>query len=118
MSAAKTSWRGPPVAARLCRALLRALDPSRIRSLIRNEGWQAQRGDQRFWNEADQQVVVLPPDEARGLEFDGVVVSQPADFSENFGRRGPLYTSLTRPNRELSVVHSKPLPEELRPRKR
>ncbi|MDR7384409.1 AAA family ATPase [Promicromonospora iranensis] len=94
------------------------VDPSRIRSLFRNEGWQARRGDQRFWDRADRQVVVLQPDEARGLEFDGVVVSEPADFPENFGRRGPLYTSLTRPNRELAVVHSKPLPEELRPRKR
>lgn len=94
------------------------VDPSRIRSLFRRDGWQARRGDQRFWEQAGRQVVVVQPDEARGLEFDGVVVSEPADFPENFGRRGPLYTSLTRPNRELAVVHSRPLPEELRPRKR
>jgi DNA helicase IV len=85
------------------------VDPSRIRSLLRREGWQAPRGDQRFWEKAGRQVVVMQPDEARGLEFDGVVVSEPAAFPENFGRRGPLYTSLTRPNRELAVVHSKPL---------
>jgi DNA helicase IV len=58
--------------------------------------------------------MVLSPDEARGLEFDGAVVVEPADFPQNYGRRGPLYTALTRPNRELSVVHAKPLPDALR----
>ncbi|MFD2025049.1 hypothetical protein [Promicromonospora aerolata] len=94
------------------------VDSSRIRALFRGEGWRARQGDQRFWEKAGRQVVVMQPDEARGLEFDGVVVSEPADFPENFGRLGPLYTSLTRPNRKLAVVHSRPLPEEPRPRKR
>jgi hypothetical protein len=94
------------------------VDPSRVRVLFQREGWQARRGNQRLWERAGRQVVVAPPDEARGLEFDAVVVSEPAEFPQNFGRRGPLYTSLTRPNRELAVVHSKPLPEELQLRKR
>lgn len=53
---------------------------------------------------------------ARGLEFDGVVVVELADFPQNLGRRGSLYTALTRPSRELAVVHTEPLPERLRKR--
>lgn len=53
---------------------------------------------------------------ARGLEFDGVVVVEPADFKKNLGRHGSLYTSLTRANKKLVVVHGKPLPTELRGR--
>lgn len=59
-------------------------------------------------------MTVLEPDAARGLEFDAVVVVEPADFPQNYGRLGPLYTALTRPNRELVVVHSKLLPDALR----
>ncbi len=56
---------------------------------------------------------VLRPEEARGLEFDAVVVVEPSDFPEKVGRHGTLYTSLTRANQELVVVHSKPLPQQL-----
>jgi len=56
--------------------------------------------------------------QARGLEFDGVVVAEPADFQKNLGRHGSLYTSLTRANKKLVVVHSKPLPKELKGRVR
>ncbi|RWR25209.1 hypothetical protein D8Y24_03210, partial [Agrococcus lahaulensis] len=53
---------------------------------------------------------------ARGLEFDGVVVVEPAEFPENYGRQGVLYTALSRANRLLTVVHHKALPKELRSR--
>ena len=56
--------------------------------------------------------------DARGLEFDGVVVVEPADYPENVGRLGLLYTSLTRATKELVVVHTKPLPKNLRTRKK
>lgn len=56
--------------------------------------------------------------QARGLEFDGVVVVEPAAFQQNLGRHGSLYTSLTRANKKLVVVHSKPLPQELKGRVR
>ncbi|QFS89950.1 Helicase IV [Mycobacterium sp. THAF192] len=60
-------------------------------------------------------VVVLPPNHSRGLEFDGVIVVEPADFPKNDHRRhGLLYTALTRPNKELVIVHSKELPLPLR----
>lgn len=61
-------------------------------------------------------VRVTTIDEARGLEFDAVVVVEPADFPLNIGRHGPLYTALTRANRELSVVYSRSLPDALRSR--
>lgn len=57
---------------------------------------------------------LLTPYDARGLEFDAVVVLEPADFPNNVGRQGVLYTSLTRGNKELVVLHMKPLPNELR----
>jgi DNA helicase II / ATP-dependent DNA helicase PcrA len=59
---------------------------------------------------------VLRPDDARGLERDAVIVVEPADFSQMSGRRGPLYTAQTRPNRELAIVDSKRLLESLRRR--
>lgn len=49
----------------------------------------------------------------RGLEFDAVVVVEPADFKPNLGRYGELYTSLTRANQELVVVHSEAMPRAL-----
>lgn len=56
-------------------------------------------------------VLVLPPNHTRGLEFDGVIVVEPIDFPRNdHSRHGLLYTALTRPNKELVVVHSKGLP--------
>ena len=94
------------------------VDPRRIRLALRTDGWQAVRGNQRMWEKHERQVNVLHPDSARGLEFDAVVVVEPHAFPKNVGRHGPLYTALTRPNRELSVVHSEPLPEALRGRQR
>ncbi len=73
-------------------------------------------------------LVLLPADEANGLEFDSVVVVEPALITagESSGAEGPpvrttrglrtLYVALTRPTRRLSVVHSMPLPVDLFPR--
>ncbi len=64
------------------------------------------------------QLVVLPADDANGLEFDSVVVVEPARIASRSGngvaptRRGlrSLYVSMTRPTRRLSVVGTSPLP--------
>ena len=81
---------------------------------FRKRGWIRGRYPHSWtWDRAT--VVILHPDEARGLEFDGAVVVEPGDFPENVGRLGVLYTSLTRANKELAVVHAKPLPRGLRP---
>ena len=48
----------------------------------------------------------------KGLEFDAVVVIEPAAIlaERPDGGRGGLYTALTRSTRALAVVHSQPLP--------
>jgi hypothetical protein len=57
---------------------------------------------------SDELVPVLSPRESKGLEFDHVIVVEPAlvDLRE-------LYVALTRPTKSLTVVHSRPLPAEL-----
>jgi DNA helicase IV len=56
---------------------------------------------------------LLSPRAAKGLEFDHVVVAEPAAMAaEEQGLRG-LYVALTRPTRTLVVVHARPLPREL-----
>lgn len=80
---------------------------------LRKRGWSGDSAAGDTWSRDGRQVNVLFHDAARGLEFDAVVVVEPADFPKNFGRFGPLYTALTRANRELVVVHSEKLPREL-----
>ncbi|MGO8864229.1 MAG: HelD family protein [Acidimicrobiales bacterium] len=74
-------------------------------------------------------LVLLPADETNGLEFDAVVVVEPALVAavgeEVTGESPPvattrglrtLYVALTRPTRRLAVVHALPLPvPSLRP---
>ena len=60
-------------------------------------------------------VPVLTPRESKGLEFDHVVVVEPAAIVDEGGAAGlrELYVALTRPTKTLTVVHSRPLPEAL-----
>jgi DNA helicase IV len=59
-------------------------------------------------------VPVLTPRQAKGLEFDHVVVVEPAAVADD-GDRGlrELYVALTRPTKTLVVVHAQPLPDGL-----
>jgi DNA helicase IV len=59
-------------------------------------------------------VPVLTPRQAKGLEFDHVVVVEPALVAARPQGLRELYVALTRPTRTLVVVHARPLPEELR----
>ena len=52
---------------------------------------------------------VLTPRQAKGLEFDHVVVVEPALIPT----LRELYVALTRPTKTLVVVHARPLPAEL-----
>jgi DNA helicase IV len=64
----------------------------------------------------DTRIPVLTPREAKGMEFDHVVVVEPALIVEEAaGGQGlrELYVALTRPTTTLVVVHSRPLPAEL-----
>lgn len=89
-------------------------DPAGVRASLRSAGWSGTGLGSPAWERGGRSVIVLHPDEARGLEFDAVIVVEPIGFPKNFQKHGPLYTALTRPNRELAVVHSRALPESLR----
>jgi DNA helicase IV len=59
-------------------------------------------------------VSVLDVDAVKGLEFDGVVVVEPADVLDESPRgANDLYVALTRPTQRLTVVHHRPLPPGL-----
>ncbi len=55
-------------------------------------------------------VALLTPREAKGLEFDHVIVVEPALIAEPEQGLRELYVALTRPTQTLVVVHSRPLP--------
>jgi len=59
-------------------------------------------------------VTIVPAPAAKGLEFDAVVVVEPALIAGD-DRRGLrlLYVAMTRPIQHLSVVHALPLPDAL-----
>jgi len=59
-------------------------------------------------------ITIVPAPAAKGLEFDAVVVVEPAAIAgtDNRGLR-LLYVALTRPIQHLSVVHAEPLPAAL-----
>ena len=65
----------------------------------------------------DSRISVLTPREAKGMEFDHVIVVEPALIvEEGGGGQGlrELYVALTRPTTTLVVVHARDLPVELR----
>ena len=67
--------------------------------------------------EADARLTVVPASAAKGLEYDSVVVLEPADIvaaepDERTGLRR-LYVVLTRAVSALAVVHARPLPAAL-----
>ena len=67
----------------------------------------------------DDPVALLAPTQAKGLEFDAVVVVEPSDIAEDVpGDRSAgllaLYIALTRTTAELTIVHSGRLPAALR----
>ena len=62
----------------------------------------------------DDGIPLLSPRRAKGLEFDHVVVVEPALIADGETGLRELYVALTRPTRTLVVVHSRPLPAPLR----
>jgi DNA helicase IV len=64
----------------------------------------------------DAPIGVFDAFDAKGLEFDHVVVAEPADLvaPDRAGLR-MLYVTITRATQTLAVVHRLPLPEALRP---
>jgi DNA helicase IV len=76
---------------------------------------EALRPEQELASVFDEtRLPVLTPREAKGLEFDHVVVVEPATIAAA-GREGlrELYVALTRPTQTLVVTYSEPLPPPL-----
>jgi DNA helicase IV len=62
----------------------------------------------------DGLVAVLAVAETKGLEFDGVILVEPAVIlGESERGMSDLYVALTRATRRLGVVHTEPLPREM-----
>ena len=61
----------------------------------------------------DDGIPLLSPRRAKGLEFDHVVVVEPALIAEGDTGLRELYVALTRPTRTLVVVHARALPGPL-----
>ncbi|MEO5834735.1 MAG: AAA family ATPase [Nakamurella sp.] len=60
-------------------------------------------------------LVMLTTRQAKGLEFDAVILVEPAAIAAESGRGlNDLYVALTRPTKRLTVLHSTPLPDVLR----
>ncbi|HSN34751.1 MAG TPA: AAA family ATPase, partial [Arthrobacter sp.] len=58
-----------------------------------------------------QDIVVISPREAKGLEFDGVVVLEPsAMLNHEHGRVGDLYVAMTRPTQRLRLIAAAGVP--------
>jgi superfamily I DNA/RNA helicase len=56
-------------------------------------------------------VAVLTVAEAKGLEFDGVLLLEPAAIRTDSPRGlNDLYVAITRPTQRLHVLHADPLP--------
>jgi superfamily I DNA/RNA helicase len=67
--------------------------------------------------DTDPRVTVVPASSAKGLEFDTVVLLEPAEIVEREPTRTSglrrLYVVLTRAVSRLVVLHDRPLPQEL-----
>ncbi|WP_315276325.1 UvrD-helicase domain-containing protein [Kocuria carniphila] len=62
----------------------------------------------------DRQIMLLTPWDAKGLEFDSVVVVEPADIANDpAGGVGNLYVAMTRPTQRLYMVAAHGMPAGL-----
>ncbi|WP_368410624.1 AAA family ATPase [Kocuria sp.] len=62
----------------------------------------------------DRRIMVLTPWDAKGLEFDSVVVVEPAEVAANpAGGAGNLYVAMTRPTQRLHLVAAHGMPAGL-----
>jgi len=58
-------------------------------------------------------IPVLTPRQSKGLEFDHVIVVEPALIAAHEQGLRELYVALTRPTKSLVVVHARPLPDAM-----
>ena len=63
---------------------------------------------------AGERVVVLSPAQSKGLEFDVVVLVEPAAILASSSRgASDLYVAMTRSTQRLRILHSRALPTAL-----
>lgn len=97
---------------RVGEGLVAAIVPERLlsetrRALVSEFGSRVGRGA----GSLTEDILALSADEAKGLEFDAVVLIEPAEIlEETAGRVGSLYVALTRPTHALHVVAARELP--------
>lgn len=64
----------------------------------------------------DRRIMVLTPWDAKGLEFDSVVVVEPAEIeADPSGGPGNLYVAMTRPTQRLYLVAAHGMPDGVAP---
>ncbi|MEO7804756.1 MAG: ATP-binding domain-containing protein [Actinomycetota bacterium] len=62
----------------------------------------------------DAPVAVFTVDQARGLEFDSVIIIEPTQIlAEHANGIRALYVAMTRATKQLQILHTQPLPEGL-----
>ncbi len=66
--------------------------------------------DDALSRDLGDRLAVLAPAEAKGLEFDSVIVIEPAAIASRRHGLNLLYVAVTRPTQRLIVVHRDPLP--------
>jgi DNA helicase IV len=57
----------------------------------------------------DDEIAVMTAQDAKGLEFDAVVIVEPAELIDAHGA-GDLYVAMSRPTQHLGVIHCRHLP--------
>ncbi len=65
------------------------------------------------WEIDHPQIRCLTPAASKGMEFDAVIVDEPAEIMESSHGLGLLYVALTRTTDHLAIVHERPLPAVL-----
>ena len=92
----------------------RGAGPHRPGGRAARAGAPGRRGRRPGEPDLDAPVVVLPVSAAKGLEFDAVVLVEPAELvAESPRGLNDLYVALTRATQRLTVVHRAPLPAVL-----
>ncbi|WP_296110514.1 ATP-binding domain-containing protein [uncultured Corynebacterium sp.] len=81
-------------------------DPARLEHVVTE-----QAAEQSEAEKAGAEVVLVDTAAAKGLEFDEVILVEPADIVESSPQGlNDLYVAMTRATQGLTVVHARPLP--------
>ena len=88
--------------------------PGRTEALLRQDADLAAAMEAPGGDVLRSRLLVVDPVLSKGLEFDVVVLVDPAEVGERSA--GDLYVAMTRPTRRLRVISRLPLPRGLEPR--